>query len=100
MRRNGLQNNTTRSPGRRTIQHTSIYGTPSSGCSKARLTTTTTNGPEIDDVTVGYGEDDAMFDSWGDDVEWWETVAPQDGCTRFRIFYPNEHKVVPRGSST
>jgi len=38
-----------------------------------------------------------MFDSWGDDVEWWETVAPQDGCTRFRIFYPNEHKVVPRG---
>jgi len=61
---------------------------------------TTTNGPEIDDVTVGYGEDDAMFDSWGDDVVVVETVAPQDGCTRFRIFYPNEHKVVPRGSST
>ena len=24
----------------------------------------------IDGVTVGYGEDSAMFDSWGDDVEW------------------------------
>jgi len=99
MRRNGLQNNTTRSPGRRTIQHEYLrYAVLR--LLEGETDETTTNGPEIDDVTVGYGEDDAMFDSWGDDVEWWETVAPQDGCTRFRIFYPNEHKVVPRGSST
>lgn len=57
---------------------------------------TTAAVPQIDGVTVGYGGDEAMFDSWGDDVEWWETVPPRDGCTRFRIFYPNEHKVVPR----
>jgi len=52
--------------------------------------------PEIDGVTVGYGADKAMFDSWGDDVEWWETVPPRDGCTRFRIFYPDEYEIVPR----
>jgi len=70
MRRNGLQNNTTRSPGRRTIQHTrvSTVRRPPAAL-KAETDETTTNGPEIDDVTVGYGEDDAMFDSWGDDVE-------------------------------
>ena len=51
---------------------------------------------QIDDVTVGYGEDDAMFDSWGSDVEWWGTVPPQEECTRFRVFYPDEHATVPR----
>jgi len=44
-------------------------------------TTTTTNGPEIDDVTVGYGEDDAMFDSWGDDV-----VVVGDGGAPRRVY--------------
>jgi hypothetical protein len=52
--------------------------------------------PQIDGVTVGYGEDDAMFDSWGDHIEWWETVPLQEECTRFRIFYPDEYETVPR----
>ena len=52
--------------------------------------------PQIDGVTVGYGEDKAMYESWDDDVEWWETVPPQAECTRFRIFYPDEHEGVPR----
>ena len=51
--------------------------------------------PEIDGVTVGYGKEEAMFDSWGDDVEWWGTVPPRVGCTRFRIFYPDEYEIVP-----
>ena len=42
--------------------------------------------PRIDDVTVGYGQDTAMFESWHTDVEWWTTVPPQEECTRFRIF--------------
>jgi hypothetical protein len=37
-----------------------------------------------------------MFDSWADDVEWWETVPPRVGCTRFRIFYPDQYEIVPR----
>ena len=52
--------------------------------------------PRIDDVTVGYGQDTAMFESWHTDVEWWTTVPPQEECTRFRIFYPIEHESVPR----
>ena len=52
--------------------------------------------PQIDGVTVGYGEDDAMFDSWGDHIEWWETVPLQEECTRFRIFYPDEYETVPQ----
>jgi len=44
--------------------------------------------PRVDDVTVGYGQDTAMFESWRTDVEWWTTVPPQEECTRFRIFYP------------
>jgi hypothetical protein len=52
--------------------------------------------PQIDGVTVGYGEDEAMFDSWSADVEWWETVPAQEACTRFRVFYPDEHETVPR----
>jgi hypothetical protein len=35
----------------------------------------------IDGVTVGYGSDDAMFDSWGSSEDWWETVPPQGACT-------------------
>jgi hypothetical protein len=57
---------------------------------------TTADVPQIDGVSVGYGEDDAMCDIWGDDVEWWETVPPQTECTRFRVFYPNEYDAVPR----
>ena len=52
--------------------------------------------PQIDGVTVGYGEDKAMYESWDDDVEWWETVPPQAECTRFRMFYPDEYEAVPR----
>ena len=51
--------------------------------------------PQIDGVTVGYGEDDAMCNSWDDDVEWWETVPPQEECTRFRMFYPDDYSAVP-----
>jgi len=47
-------------------------------------------------VTVGYGEDEAMFDSWGDDVEWWDIVPPRGRSTPFRIFYPDEYEIVPR----
>ncbi|ELY84426.1 hypothetical protein [Natrinema gari] len=57
---------------------------------------TTADVPEIGGVTVGYGADDAMFDSWGDDVEWWDIVPPREECTRFRIFYPDEYEIVPR----
>ncbi|MCG1004963.1 hypothetical protein LQ368_16240 [Halobacterium noricense] len=49
---------------------------------------TTAGVSEIDGVTVGYGADDVMFDSWGDDGEWWETVPPREECPRFRMFYP------------
>ena len=52
--------------------------------------------PQIDGVTVGYGEDDAMYNSWDADVEWWKTVPPQAECTRFRMFYPDEYEAVPR----
>jgi len=40
-----------------------------------------TDVPEIGGVTVGYGEDEAMFDSWGDDVEWWDIVPPRERGT-------------------
>jgi len=52
--------------------------------------------PQVDGVTVGYGRDQAMYDSWGSDVEWWDTVPPQDDCTRFRVFYPEDQTPVPR----
>ena len=52
--------------------------------------------PQVDGVTVGYGRDQAMYDSWGSDVEWWDTVPPQDDCTRFRVFYPDEQGTIPR----
>ena len=50
----------------------------------------------IDGVTVGYGSDDAMFDSWGSSEDWWENVPPQEACTRFRVFFPDDHQTVPR----
>jgi len=50
----------------------------------------------IDGVTVGYGSDDAMFDSWGSSEDWWENVLPQEACTRFRVFFPDDHQTVPR----
>jgi len=50
----------------------------------------------IDGVTVGYGSDDAMFDSWSASEDWWETVPPQEACTRFRVFFPDDHQTVPR----
>ena len=52
--------------------------------------------PQIDGLSVGYGKDKAMYESWDDDVEWWETVPPQAECTRFRMFYPDKHEAVPR----
>ena len=52
--------------------------------------------PQVDGVTVGYGRDQTMYDSWGSDVEWWDTVPPQDDCTRFRVFYPEDQTPVPR----
>ena len=50
----------------------------------------------IDGVTVGYGSDEGMFDSWGASEDWWETVPPQEACTRFRVFFPDDHQTVPR----
>ncbi|PGF14482.1 hypothetical protein CP556_20405 [Natrinema sp. CBA1119] len=47
-------------------------------------------------MTVGYGSDEAMFDSWSRDAEWGDTVPLQDECTRFRIFYPDEYEVAPQ----
>ena len=38
----------------------------------------------IDGVTVGYGSDEAMI------------VPPQEVCTRFRVFFPDDHQTVPR----
>jgi len=28
--------------------------------------------------------------------DWWETVPPQESCTRFRVFFPDDHQTVPR----
>ena len=50
----------------------------------------------IDGVTVGYGSDDAMFDSWSASEDWWGTVPPQEACTRSRVFFPDNHQTVPR----
>ncbi|WP_248898239.1 hypothetical protein [Haloplanus halobius] len=52
--------------------------------------------PDIDGVTVGYGSDEAMCDSWGSSEDWWETVTPQEACTRFRVFFPEDYQTVPR----
>jgi hypothetical protein len=52
--------------------------------------------PQTDDVTVGYGRDKSMFDSWGSDAEWWEMVPPRGECTQFRLFYPDGHSMIPR----
>jgi len=37
-----------------------------------------------------------MFDSWSSSEDWWETVPPQKACTRFRVFFPDDHQTVPR----
>jgi len=37
-----------------------------------------------------------MFDSWDSSEDWWETVPPQESCTRFRVFFPDDHQTVPR----
>ncbi|MCD2201550.1 hypothetical protein LPA44_16920 [Halobacterium sp. KA-4] len=50
----------------------------------------------IDGMTVGCGSDEAMYDSWGSSEDWWETVPPQEACTRFRVFFPDDHQTVPR----
>jgi hypothetical protein len=50
----------------------------------------------IDGVTVGYGSDEAMYDSWGTSEDWWEIVPPQEACTRFRVFFPDDYQTVPR----
>ena len=54
------------------------------------------NWTPIDGLTVGYGSDEAMYDSWGSSEDWWETVPPQEACTRFRVFFPDDHQTVPR----
>ena len=48
---------------------------------------THTGEPRVPGLTVGYGNDTAMFDQWNDEVEWWTDVGPQEHCTRFRVFY-------------
>ncbi|ERG97302.1 MAG: hypothetical protein J07HQW2_03788 [Haloquadratum walsbyi J07HQW2] len=55
-----------------------------------------TDWTPIDGVTVGYGTDEAMFDSCGSSEDWWETVPPQEAYTRFRVFFPDDHQTVPR----
>ncbi|WP_254547343.1 hypothetical protein [Halomarina pelagica] len=57
---------------------------------------TYTDVDPVHDVTVGYGMDQAMFDHWASEVDWWESIPPQENCTRFRIFYSNEQDAVPR----
>ncbi|GGN24215.1 hypothetical protein GCM10009021_27480 [Halarchaeum nitratireducens] len=51
------------------------------------------------DVTVGYGMDAAMADSWRSTVSWWHELPVQDDCTRFRVFYPDDIARVPRAVS-
>lgn len=48
---------------------------------------THTGEPRVPGIIVGYGNDRAMFEHWHDEVEWWADVAPQEHCTRFRVFY-------------
>ncbi|WP_216635674.1 hypothetical protein [Haloferax sp. Q22] len=48
---------------------------------------THTGESRVPGITVGYGNDAAMFDHWRDEVEWWTDIEPQEHCTRFRIFY-------------
>ena len=55
-----------------------------------------TDWTPIDAVTVDYGRDNAMCPSWGSSEDWWETLPPQEACTRFRVFFPDEHQTVPR----
>jgi hypothetical protein len=50
----------------------------------------------VDGVTVGYGSDEAMCDSWGSSEDWWEIVPPQEACTRFQVVFPNDQQTVPR----
>lgn len=57
---------------------------------------TYTDVEPVEGVTVGYGIDEAMADSWRETVQWWETVPIQEECTRFRIFYSDEYEVAPR----
>jgi hypothetical protein len=35
----------------------------------------------INGVIVGYGSDEAMYDSWSSSEDRWETVPPQEACT-------------------
>jgi len=77
-KRNELQNSTTRSPGRQIIQHTKYLRYAVLRLLEGEADEISTDVPEIGGVTVGYGEDEAMFDSWGDDVEWWDIVPPRE----------------------
>ena len=49
-----------------------------------------------DGVTVGYGNDKSMFDSCGSSEDWWETIPPREACTRFRVFFLDDHQIVTR----
>ena len=54
----------------------------------------------IDGVTVGYGSDDAMFDSWGSSEDWWETVCPMRPVPAFACSSQRTTKRFPVTSST
>jgi len=51
------------------------------------------------DVTVGYGRDAAMADTWRSTVSWWDEMPVREDCTRFRVFYPDDVAHVPRAIS-
>jgi len=51
----------------------------------------------IDAVTIGYGIDEAMFDSWGSSEDCGTPPPPQE-VPRFRVFFPEDYQTVPRGS--
>nr|WP_234402838.1 hypothetical protein [Halarchaeum acidiphilum] len=48
------------------------------------------------DVTVGYGRDKAMAESWRATVSWWDELPGQEDWTRFRVFYPDNVGQVPQ----
>jgi|AntRauMinimDraft_3_1070383.scaffolds.fasta_scaffold00491_10 hypothetical protein len=60
--------------------------------------------PRIDDVTVGYGQDTAVFESWHIDVvdksctcPDWQQRSPAGGCKHLRrVDHEIKHDRVPR----
>lgn len=56
---------------------------------------TYTKEPRVPRVTVGYASDQAMFETWGSDVDWWSELSPQANASRFWVFYPATEDGVP-----